>query len=142
MTPPFGHDELVLRFAHLLRDALQDLAAPHEAYADIFLRHAVVVGAPAVGHPFEILPPRDVDRVVADAVARPDPGAVFPSRILVAHPHGVGDAVCDAGVEVLLLIAPCRGLPHRVFWSSSQAWRGEVRIELPSGPTQLTSSPP
>ena len=65
----FGHDELVLRFAHLLRDALQDLAAPHEAYADIFLRHAVVVGAPAVGHPFEILPPRDVDRVVADAVA-------------------------------------------------------------------------
>ena len=38
--------------------------------------------------------------------------------------------------------------PHAVvchtefFWSSSQAWRGEVRIELPSGPTQLTSSPP
>ena len=106
-----GSHDAVFGMPHLAGDALQHLAAPHEADADILLRHAVILGLRVRGDALEVFTPGNIGRMVADRVARADPGAVAPPGILVTHADRAGDALPGAGFEVLRAVAPGGRLP-------------------------------
>ena len=131
-----GRREAVLGAAHFAGDALHDLAAPHEADVHVLLRESVVVRGAALGDAFEVFAPGDVDRVVADRVARADPRPVAPSGVLVAHAYRMGDVLPDAGLDVGRLVAPGRRLPDGVGLQlfAGVARGGEDRRAVGSGP--------
>ena len=117
----FRHQEFVLRFPDLLGKPLQDLRAPDQSAADIFLRHTVFLVGRVRRFSLEILPPGQVGGVLAFGRDIPaQPGAVGPARVLVGHADRPFDAGGFAGGQEVSVAAIGPRLPDRV----TQAFAG------------------